>query len=156
MNLLKDDIFLAIIAITMGVVLFSGMVLTIMATHLNVYNKPQCSGRYNAPNYPLWLGNTKFRNIYTLSGLLGFYFCISATLILAFDFEQESIAFHLLLWGAVFIEYILCKGYNAFVKDIRAKKYRKKLDLLKSDKHIGLISEEEFQKQKENLFKYKD
>ncbi len=143
-----------VVLIFIGSLLLTGMILTLVGIHKDVYKKPP---QYNTQlhrsehiyNYPAWM--QKLRDYYTILGALGFFILFFYSI--TFLFEVKSSLILIISCCIIFVEYILYKGYDTFAKELRIKKYKKKLQEIESEKDS--MSDYELNLAKERILKFK-
>lgn len=150
------EIILPIILI--GVLLLTGMTLTLIGIHKDVYKKPpqydtQLHRSEHIFNYPTWMQKLKY--YYTVLGALGFFvlFFTPITLLIEADTNKNQVIIFIISCFIFFIEYILYKGYDTFAKELRINKYKKKLDEIEFEK--ASMSDYEYNVAKERILKFK-
>jgi hypothetical protein len=144
--------------ILIGVLLLTGMTLTLIGIHKDVYKKPP---QYNTQlhrseqifNYPIWMQKLKY--YYTVLGAIGFFvlFFTPIALLIDTDTNKNQVLIFIISCFIFFMEYILYRGYNMFAEELRINKYKKKLDEIEFEK--ASMSDYEYNVAKERILKYK-
>ncbi|MDP8267139.1 MAG: hypothetical protein P9L97_00300 [Candidatus Tenebribacter davisii] len=142
----------------LGALLLTGMILTLVGIHKDVYRKPpqyatQLHLSEHIYNYPIWM--QKCRYYYTILGALGYFalFFIPITSLLDTYINKYEILIMIISCCVIFAEFILYKGYDTFAKELRIKKYRVKLEEIEFDK--ASMSDYEYCVAKERILKFK-
>jgi hypothetical protein len=156
MKLFEENIEVFLFLI--GGLLLTGMILTLVGIHKDVYKKPP---QYNTVlhrsehiyNYPIWM--QKFRYYYTLLGAFGFFVLFFSPITLLLDpiLNEHEVLIFIISCSIIFIEYILYKGYDTFAKELRINKYKKKLEVIEFEKTC--MSDYDYSVAKERILKFK-
>lgn len=144
----------------LGCILLICMILTLVSIHKDVYKKPPQYKTHlhmskQIYNYPIWMQKLSFH--YTTLGAVGFFALIFTPITVLLDtyISEYEVLISIISCCVIFVEYILYKGYDTFAKELRIKKYKKKLKEIEFDRDLDLISDHEFNVAKARILKFK-